>query len=87
MFLCLSVCLSLVAVSDSAGQISLCQFNEGSCKLCQILQWTGHQYEAWITAFDAWNSAIVYSGKHMNITKVMVFFTVIIQYSCYTRWR
>ncbi|KAJ7362022.1 Diphthine methyltransferase [Desmophyllum pertusum] len=53
---------SQVVVSDSAGQMSLCKFNEGTSKLCQILQWTGHEYEAWITAFDAWNSAIVYSG-------------------------
>ena len=63
---CLFLSLSLVAVSDSAGQISLCQFNEGTCNLCQILQWTGHKYEAWITAFDAWNSAIVYSGEQPN---------------------
>ncbi|XP_078347237.1 diphthine methyltransferase-like isoform X2 [Oculina patagonica] len=53
---------SQVVVSDSAGQISLCEFNEGTSKLCQRLQWAGHQYEAWIVAFDAWNSSIVYSG-------------------------
>lgn len=53
---------SVIAVSDSGGQISLCQFDEGTSKLCQTLQWIGHQYEAWITAFDAWNSDIVYSG-------------------------
>jgi len=57
-----SPCHSLIAVSDSAGQISLCKFNEGTSKLCQTLQWTGHQYEAWIVAFDAWNSSTVYSG-------------------------
>ena len=49
-------------MSNSGGQISLCQFDEGTSKLCQTLQWIGHQYEAWITAFDAWNSDIVYSG-------------------------
>ncbi|XP_015759849.1 PREDICTED: diphthine methyltransferase-like isoform X1 [Acropora digitifera] len=53
---------SQVAVSDSAGQISLCQLGEGSSNLQQISQWRAHQYEAWITAFDAWNSAVVYSG-------------------------
>jgi len=53
---------SLIAVSDSAGQIGLCKFNEGTSRLCQISQWTGHQYEAWIVAFDAWNSSTVYSG-------------------------
>lgn len=53
-------------MSDSAGQITLCQFSEGTSKLFTILQWTGHQYEAWITAFDAWNSAVVYSGEYSD---------------------
>lgn len=53
---------SQATISDSAGQISICQFYEGAYNLQQILQWKGHQYEAWITAFDAWNSAVVYSG-------------------------
>ena len=67
---CLFLSFSLVAVSDSAGQISLCQFHEGTCNLCQILQWTGHKYEAWITAFNAWNSAIVYSGYQPNYKRI-----------------
>lgn len=65
--LCLSLDWSLedenshIVVSDSGGQITLCKFNEGTSELCQVLQWSGHQYEAWITAFNAWNSSIVYS--------------------------
>lgn len=62
---------SQVAVSDSAGQISLCQLKEGSSNLQQISQWRGHQYEAWITAFDAWNFAVVYSGDLVNINFVL----------------
>ena len=49
-------------MSDSGGQITLCKFYEGTSELFQVLQWLGHQYEAWITAFNAWNSSIVYSG-------------------------
>ena len=49
-------------MSDSGGQITLCKFYEGTSELCQVLCWLGHQYEAWITAFNAWNSSIVYSG-------------------------
>lgn len=62
---------SQVAVSDSAGQISLCQLCEGSSNLQQISQWRAHQYEAWITAFDAWNSAVVYSGELVDIYFVL----------------
>lgn len=66
--LCLSMDWSLedenshIVISDSGGQITLCKFYEGTSELCQVLQWLGHQYEAWITAFNAWNSSIVYSG-------------------------
>lgn len=59
-------------MSDSGGQISFCQFDEGTSKLCQTLQWIGHQYEAWITAFDAWNSDIVYSGTFFETVLILL---------------
>ena len=53
-------------MSDSGGQITLLEFVESSWELKQLLQWTGHQYEAWITAFDAWNPSVVYSGEFIT---------------------
>ncbi|XP_031554247.1 diphthine methyltransferase-like isoform X2 [Actinia tenebrosa] len=49
-------------VSDSKGQITLVQCSETSLEPRQLMQWTGHDYEAWITAFNKWTPNIVYSG-------------------------
>ncbi|KAK3742977.1 hypothetical protein QZH41_008396, partial [Actinostola sp. cb2023] len=66
------ICLSLdwssyncepkCVVSDSQGQLTLLQCPEASWEARQIMQWTGHDYEAWITAFDKWTPDVVYSG-------------------------
>ncbi|XP_004344287.2 Wdr85 protein [Capsaspora owczarzaki ATCC 30864] len=49
-----------IASSDSAGQIALHQFAEGEVALVQ--EWEAHSFEAWITAFNQWNTSTVYSG-------------------------
>ncbi|OAD54958.1 WD repeat-containing protein 85, partial [Eufriesea mexicana] len=49
-----------IVVSDSKGCISLLELNES--KLDKINSWSAHKYEAWITAFDYWNTNIIYSG-------------------------
>ncbi|CAL7951000.1 unnamed protein product [Xylocopa violacea] len=51
---------SKIVVSDSKGFISLFEIN-GS-ELNKINSWVAHQFEAWITAFDYWDTNIVYSG-------------------------
>ncbi|XP_006817686.1 diphthine methyltransferase-like [Saccoglossus kowalevskii] len=49
-----------IVVSDSAGEVTLCNYTDSG--VTSILQWSAHQYEAWIAAFDYWQPCVVYSG-------------------------
>ncbi|XP_014681861.1 PREDICTED: diphthine methyltransferase-like [Priapulus caudatus] len=49
-----------VIVSDSLGNLSLCE--EGQSEFSVMQQWQAHDYEAWIAAFDKWNRNVLYSG-------------------------
>lgn len=52
----------MISVSDSKGRITLVRMTEaGACLETQLVQ-ASHGFEAWITAFDAWNPKIVFSG-------------------------
>jgi len=51
-------CTPMVCVSDSGGCISLIDVKED----CVTQQWKAHDYEAWISAYDYWNTNLVYSG-------------------------
>lgn len=50
-----------IVVSDSAGSVTLLRVVGD--KLLKIGRWEGHGFEAWITAFNYWNSNVFYSGK------------------------
>ncbi|XP_012152025.1 diphthine methyltransferase isoform X2 [Megachile rotundata] len=52
--------ISKIVVSDSKGCISLFQIN-GS-KLSKINSWPAHEFEAWITCFDYWDTNVIYTG-------------------------
>jgi diphthamide biosynthesis protein 7 len=52
---------ALIIVSDSKGYISLLRLS--GLALEKIECWKAHGFEAWITAFDYWNSSVVYTGK------------------------
>ena len=58
-----------VVVSDSAGRLTLLGLKQGSCDMEELLQWPGHQYEAWIVAFNKWIPNVIYSGK-MSLVNV-----------------
>ena len=50
----------MVAVSDSKGAVSLVQTDSTALTLTD--QWVAHDFEAWITAFNYWDTNVVYSG-------------------------
>lgn len=50
-----------IVVSDSAGSVTV--FRVVGDKLLKIGMWQGHGFEAWIAAFNYWNTNVFYSGK------------------------
>ena len=51
---------SRIIASDSQGMVSMVTVD--SCHLDVSSQWKAHDFEAWIAAFNYWNTNIVYSG-------------------------
>ncbi|XP_078033790.1 diphthine methyltransferase [Augochlora pura] len=49
-----------IVVSDSKGSITL--FDLSKDELICINSWSAHKFEAWITAFDYWDTNVIYSG-------------------------
>lgn len=48
--------------SDSKGQLHLLMVNEGTAELQLVASWPAHHFEAWIAAFNYWQTELVYSG-------------------------
>ncbi|XP_046949656.1 diphthine methyltransferase [Lynx rufus] len=48
--------------SDSKGQLYLLEVNEEGPGLQEVAMWQAHHFEAWIAAFNYWQTEIVYSG-------------------------
>lgn len=57
-----------VATSHSDGQLSLVRANESNWMVDQ--QWMAHDLEAWIVAFNYWDTNILYSGADDAALKV-----------------
>ncbi|XP_028628694.1 diphthine methyltransferase [Grammomys surdaster] len=51
-----------IVSSDSKGQLHLLMVNEGTAELQLVASWPAHHFEAWIAAFNYWQTELVYSG-------------------------
>lgn len=52
--------------SDSKGQLHLLDVNEQGPGLQEVATWQAHDFEAWISAFNYWQTEIVYSGWYFS---------------------
>lgn len=50
-----------ITISDSKGNISIHELND-NLNFVKLYSFESHNFEAWITAFDYWDSNIIYSG-------------------------
>ena len=48
--------------SDSKGQLHLLKILEAGPGLQAVVTWRAHQFEAWVAAFNYWQTEVVYSG-------------------------
>ncbi|KAJ8664329.1 hypothetical protein QAD02_005991 [Eretmocerus hayati] len=51
-----------ITVSDSLGTISLFAIHGNENKIERINSWQAHEFEAWITSFDYWDTNVVFTG-------------------------
>lgn len=52
--------------SDSKGQLHLLEVNGAGPALQEVVTWHAHHFEAWIAAFNYWQTEIVYSGWYFS---------------------
>lgn len=49
-----------IVSSDSKGQLHLLQVEDAGLRAAAT--WQAHRFEAWVAAFNYWQTEIVYSG-------------------------
>lgn len=51
-----------IVTSHSSGEITLFDVNSTS-SVTVVEQWQAHDLEAWIAAFNYWDTRVIYTGK------------------------
>lgn len=51
-----------IIISDSKGYLHLLQVESSSGSLMKKATWKAHKFEAWVAAFNYWQTDIMYSG-------------------------
>ncbi|XP_015361188.1 diphthine methyltransferase isoform X1 [Marmota marmota marmota] len=55
--------------SNSKGQLHFLKVNEAGPGLQHVASWQAHHFEAWIAAFNYWQTEVVYSGGDDGLLK------------------
>ena len=54
-----------IAASDSLGCVSLITVSSSEKQLGVHRTWQAHDFEAWITTFNQWDTNILYTGLYI----------------------